>query len=72
MITSCQHEEGMSFGEIKQKVRTSDQQIRWDMKLSVTFVFDSGAQSAAKFCLQCQCAIKMKDSKVITVMTTYM
>jgi len=28
MITSCQHEEGMSFGEIKQKVRTSDQQIR--------------------------------------------
>ena len=29
MITSCQHEEGMSVAEIKQKVRTSEQQIRW-------------------------------------------
>lgn len=28
MITSCQHEEGMSVAEIKQKVRTSEQQIR--------------------------------------------
>ncbi|KAJ7333699.1 DNA-directed RNA polymerase I subunit rpa2 [Desmophyllum pertusum] len=28
MITTSQHEEGMSFAQIKQKVKTSDQQIR--------------------------------------------
>ena len=44
MITSCQHEEGMSFAEIKQKVKTSDQQIRldicyWSLSFPINFNF---------------------------------